>query len=745
LATSANPDRIWRFGAYEVDTRRLEVRRDGTAVKLRDQSFRILVYLVEHPGEIVTREELRQLLWPSDTFVDFDHSLNTAVMKLREALCDSTGAPLYIETIPKRGYRFIAPVGIGEASEKGLNGSESPVSRRVEGLLATLTAQRKHWPMAAWVGASVVLFAAVCIPFFILAPWRRGGDRSRRAWVQITHFPDGATSPALSPDGHMLAFIRGPETFVTRGQLYVKMLPDGEPFQLTHDEALKMAPAFSSDGSRIAYTITDISGWNTWVVPVLGGEPQELLPNAAALTWTDSQHVMFSELKQDPLMGLITPMSVATAKESRAGERFVYVPVEKVGMAHRSRISPDGKWILVSEMDMVGWRPCRVLPYDGSSSGEVAGPTAARCTYAGWSPDGKTMYFSADAGDGFHIWRQRFPDGKPEQMTFGATEEEGIAISPDGHTLITSAGIRESTVWVHDTRGDRQISGEGFATVPGLGFAGTGVYSVFSPDGKTLFYLVRKQGSRAFKTGELWMTDLASGRTEAALPGVSITEFDIAPDGQRVAFAALDDEGNSHVWVAPLDRHLPPKQISSFISRQPCFGAGGDIYFLAREGGQEFLYSVGDGDTAARKTYSELSAEFTRISPLGGWWISGSDSGTEIARSTKGGSAVQLCSSCGVGWGPAESSSTGKFLYIRFRKSGEMDGGETVVIGLPPGKELPTLPSSGLKSPEDARGLNVVAVIDMKDKAILAPGPDPSVYAYVRLTVQRNLFEIPLY
>ena len=77
---------------------------------MREQSFRILVYLLEHPGEIVTREELRQVLWPSDTFVDFDHSLNTAVMKLREALGDSTGTPLYIETIPKRGYRFIAPL-----------------------------------------------------------------------------------------------------------------------------------------------------------------------------------------------------------------------------------------------------------------------------------------------------------------------------------------------------------------------------------------------------------------------------------------------------------------------------------------------------------------------------------------------------------------------------------------------------------------------------------------------------------
>ena len=100
----------WRFGVFEVDARRGELRRSGVALKLREQSFRILLALLESPGEVVTREELRGLLWPSDTFVDFDHSLNTAMMKLRDALGDSTEAPIYIETVPKRGYRFVAPV-----------------------------------------------------------------------------------------------------------------------------------------------------------------------------------------------------------------------------------------------------------------------------------------------------------------------------------------------------------------------------------------------------------------------------------------------------------------------------------------------------------------------------------------------------------------------------------------------------------------------------------------------------------
>jgi DNA-binding winged helix-turn-helix (wHTH) protein len=102
------------FRVFEVDAADGELRRGGRPVKMRDQSFRILVFLLEHSGEVVTREELRAVLWPSDTFVDFDHSLNTAVMKLRDALGDSADTPLYIETLPKRGYRFIAPVAVVE-------------------------------------------------------------------------------------------------------------------------------------------------------------------------------------------------------------------------------------------------------------------------------------------------------------------------------------------------------------------------------------------------------------------------------------------------------------------------------------------------------------------------------------------------------------------------------------------------------------------------------------------------------
>ena len=110
--------RLVRFGIYEVDLRTSELRKQGRKIKLQEQPCRILGILLEQPGEVATREELRRRLWSDDTFVDFDHSLNTAIMRLREALGDSSENPRFIETLPRHGYRFIAPVEEVAGSEQ---------------------------------------------------------------------------------------------------------------------------------------------------------------------------------------------------------------------------------------------------------------------------------------------------------------------------------------------------------------------------------------------------------------------------------------------------------------------------------------------------------------------------------------------------------------------------------------------------------------------------------------------------
>ena len=267
--------------------------------------------------------------------------------------------------------------------------------------------------VAITAGVVALVVAVAGLAWWLLK--RPASAPARSEWVQITNLPDSAVQPALSPDGRMLTFIRGPSSFNTTGQVYVKMLPSGEPVQLTRDNRIKMSPVFSPDGSRIAYSVTG-GIWDMWAVPVLGGEPRLWLPNASGLVWMDKSKLLFSEIKDQRLH-----MAIVTADESRAGSRDLYVPPHERGMIHRSYPSPDGKQMLLVEMNERGALDrCRLAPMDGSSTGQQIGPPGGACTFAAWSPDGEWMYFSSNSGGAFHTWRQRFPDGAAGADYFGA-------------------------------------------------------------------------------------------------------------------------------------------------------------------------------------------------------------------------------------------------------------------------------------------------------------------------------------
>src|SRR5262249_42925924 len=154
------------------------------------------------------------------------------------------------------------------------------------------TSNRTIWIVAA-AFLAVALFA-VAAGFVVVRRNESAKSPVSTEWTQLTDFPDSVAWPAISPDGRMLAFVRGAGDFIVTGPIYAKLLPNGEPVQLTHDDdIMKVDVKFAPDGSRIAYSV--VEPWDTWTVPILGGQPSLLLPNASGLSWTDQHHFMFSE------------------------------------------------------------------------------------------------------------------------------------------------------------------------------------------------------------------------------------------------------------------------------------------------------------------------------------------------------------------------------------------------------------------------------------------------------------------
>ena len=586
---------------------------------------------------------------------------------------------------------------------------------------------KQAWRKEIYAAVAVLLLAAAAGTFFLYRSLRSAPPVSKE-WEQLTFFTDSAVYPALSPDGRMLAFIRGSDQFFGTGQIYVKFLPDGQPVQLTHDTLLKLSPEFSPDNSRIEYGTAE--AWNIWEVPVLGGEPHLLLPNATSLTWIDGgKRLLFSEIKQG------VHMVVVTTDEGRGQSRDVYSPPGERGMAHHSYLSPDGHWVLIVEMDSRGnLLPCRAVPFQGSGDVRVVGPPDSTCWSGAWSPDGKWVYLTVSTKDQTHIWRQRFPNGQPEQVTSGPTSQAGIAMAADGKSLITSVGSGDSTVWLHDKNGDHQISSEGNAGDPS-----------FSSDGNILYYLM---ASGQTDRTELWARSLGSGTTERLLPGYSMDAYSVSRDGKQVAFSADDPSGRSSLWLAPTSHRSAPVRVSpsSAIDDSPHFLPDGDLVFRSIEGGVNFLYRMKVDGTGRRKIISGPILDIIAVSPDGRWFVAAAPiSGQEHTAAVSafpmdGGAPVRVC----LGWCTLSWDAAGKFMYIYFP---ELRAG---VYPLPVqhATGLPKLPQAGIAQVEDfAKAKAAAAILENVNSAFLenvTSAVTPSFYAFTRVNTRRNLYRIPL-
>jgi eukaryotic-like serine/threonine-protein kinase len=697
----------YEFEGFRLDTV-LQVLSSptGEPISLPSRAFETLRYLVERSGELVEKSTLMKAVWPRA--VVEENNLNQCIFTLRKVLGEAAGERRFILTVPGRGFKFVAHVNV-IPNPGYVPPAADPSVRDAAPEPAEL---KKRWVLPAVAVAAVLAIGAARFFLYSQPP----AVTSSAEYEALTDMADSATAPALSPDGHLLAFISGGDPFLSAGQIWLRLLPDGEPVLLTHTAGLIFAPTFTPDGTHVAYSAVDQAPggtWNTWTVPITGGEAVRLLPNASGLSFIGPHAVMYSEFKTGLHLGIVSSL------DDRSQHREIYLPSHERGMAHYSYLSPDRKSVLVVEMDRTAsFQRCRLVPFDGSSPGSPVGPAGA-CLSAAWSPSGDWMYFSVQIAGHGHLWRQRYPDGQPQQITFGPTEEETVACAPDGHSLLTSLGRAQSTIWLHAAGSERVLTTESYAFSPWL-----------SSEADRVYFLSARS---ATEPSELWRVEVASGRKQSLLTGFAVSGYDISPDEQTVVFTTVR-EGTPQIWIAPLDRHAAP----SLLIRggdAAAFDGAGDIFFRSLGEHANFLHRMRpDGSLNVRVLETPI-VEFHAVAPDGRWVsvdlpVEGGIAGNFLA--PVGGGAPTLMRK---GWWPSQWSRDGKALYVEVG-TGENSQRHGRTAVLPIGAD--GLPTESAMSVPDAE-------LIPHPELNLSMGSDPSVYTFVKGETHRNIYRIPLH
>lgn len=562
-----------RFADFEADLHSQELLRAGRRVRLPQQSFLILAALLERPAELVTRDELRKRLWPKETFIDYEQALNAAVNRLRDALRDSAEQPIYIETLPKRGYRFIGKV---EAPPK-LEATE-PEPLREDPLK-----RRSHWFYIGW--AASILAAAV----FVVALNATKEDARPPRLAPLTTLPAQETSPAVSADGNQLAFAWSGDRADGLGlDLYVKAIGGEKLLKLTERAAQWLAPAWSHDGKLIAFARAAGEDSGVFLISPLGGPERRVLSTAivenylSQVSWSsDDKSLLFSTI------GPKGTQSVFRLNIDSLGTEplFLDQPCWDAGSASYSPSGHDIAFVCTTSIALYGI-------YIANANGESAHKVAEIHGYPRgltWSASGDHVVFANDSGDGGGLW-QVDRNGRLERIPFG--EDAASPAMDFRNRRLAYVRTREHMDIWRVSLGVLQSE-----SAPQRLIASTRTQALprYSPDGARIAFQSNRSGS-----SEIWVAD-SEGRNP-----VRITSFNGpltgAPawcsDGKRLAFDSRVS-GASAIYVVDVDERLPRKVETSVKNLAlPVWSA--DCHWLIATNGNDKAYVMPAQGGAAR-------------------------------------------------------------------------------------------------------------------------------------------------
>ena len=536
MQDTVNSSQRVRFGAFEVDLRAGELWKSGRKKKLTGQPFAVLAILLERPGEVISRDELQKRLWP-DTFVDVDHNLNTAINKIREALDDSSEQPRFVETLPRRGYRFIAPVESVQPVPNGAASVSGVAAKAANALLsasaATVPPVLAVEPLPAATAASkplkwarVAVWPAIAIAALVLAYFLRPAMPPPQVLDTIQVTRDGVQKlrfwgyppPASQTDGSTVYFV---ETSGISDKLMQVSTEGGDavPINVPLDFIGISNIAPDRPELLIAGTPNLPEAYRVWRVPVPAGQPRpvgNLL--AGDVAFSPDATVLFLSRGSD----------IFRANSDGSDPRKI---LTTNGQPYWLRVSPDGHLLRFSVLQTpFNTSTLWEAQLDGSHMRQLLADWDSTNVCCGnWTSEGKYFIFQATHEGVGNLWAMREKSDLwrktshiPVQLTVGESNSQAALPSKDGRKVFFLGVTRHGELVRYDPKT------RGFA--PYLsGLSAEGV--AFSSDGKKVAYVT-------FPEGILWESGTdGSGKRQLSFPPMRVGLPKWSQDGTRIAFS----------------------------------------------------------------------------------------------------------------------------------------------------------------------------------------------------------------
>lgn len=553
----------FRVGEWAVAPRLNSISHNGKNVRLEPKVMQVLICLASAKGDVVSKEQLIRQVW-SGTFVT-DDVLKRCIAELRKVFDDDPKNPSVIETIPKVGYRLVAPVDF-----------------TTKDVAAGTAVRRSRTRWAVYLTLSLMLVVATVL----VTVWLLRGRKSQAPHITpLTTLAGFEGDPSFSPDGRQLAFDHADES-ATQWDIYVQALGDEKAVRLTAPPGSSRCPAWAPDGRSIAYTRQwesrpGVLAAGLALMSPLGGSHQDLAPVAprasCTISWSpDSRLVAFADLPESGPPGIFV-FSVA----DRHVGRLSSAPTETED--EDPAFSPDDTLVAFARRFSWDTRDVYVVKRDGT---ELRRLTALNANLGGpvWEADGKHLLFWSSAqgsGWGSDLYRVSLSGGAPERLPFGSNDASHAAIAVKANRLAYVKSVFDVNIW-------KISAADKSAPVKLASSSRVDISPVFAPDGRHLAFVSDRDGSLAIWLGD---ADGSNAVKVAALQQGGSLSW--SPDGTSIAYDSRPD-GRGHIYIVnPSTRERQQLTHGEQEDVTPSWSADGRwIYFASLRSGQWNIWKI---------------------------------------------------------------------------------------------------------------------------------------------------------